>query len=208
MAPELSFECMRQPLRPDAYQHILQADAIELAALSGNEQFVRVTDLHEANPKDFCESLVSEHAHDSRRKASLILAEQGTDVTGRKRRRAGAENGACFPPKDPSGKRINQGYGGDLSFLPLLSPTVCKQSATFARYTEDQTAKWEVVFPLHEHRQAARLSANLQEHFKSLACCQLIGMSVTSTHRLAVAGICNSICSLANHICNLLYLQH
>ena len=138
---------MRQPLKPDAYQHILQADHLELAQLAaGKENLLVVTDLREANPKDFCENLVVDYAHDSGRKASLIVAEQGTDITGRKRRRARAENGASFPPKDPSGRRINQGYGGDLSFLPPQSPFVCKQSATFFRYTEDQTAKWEVTF--------------------------------------------------------------
>lgn len=143
MGQQLSFDNMRQPLKPDEYGRIFQADVLELA-ISDNHQYLRLIDLPDANPKDECEHLVSERVHDSHCTATLTLAiHQGAD-TSRKRRRTGGGDGAMFPPTDVLGKRINQGYGGDLSFSPAAWPIVCKQSAKFVRLTDDPSEVWEV----------------------------------------------------------------
>lgn len=144
---ELSFETMENPLKPEAYDHMFKATDLELARLSGSEHCLRCIDLHEANPKDECDRLVSEHTQDSRRTATLTLGiaqYQPADGGTRKRRRTGAELGTWFPSADRSGKRINQGYGDDLSFLPASFPVVCKQSTKFMRFTDDMSASWEV----------------------------------------------------------------
>lgn len=138
---ELSFETVRRPLAPEAYEQIF--DDIELASLSVDTDCFGRIDLHEANPKDECERLVYEHDQDSRRTAILTLGtsydnqpaenseNQPAENTSRKRRRTGAaaEDGTVFPTyvytADGSGKRVNQGYGGDLSFLPAHFPLVC-----------------------------------------------------------------------------------
>ena len=143
MGQQLSFDSMRQPLKSEEYGRIFQVDALGLA-LSDNHHYLRLIDLPDANPKDECEYLVSERAHDSECTATLTLAvHQGAD-TSRKRRRTGGGNVALFPPTDGSGKRINQGYGGDLSFSPAAWPIVCKQSAKFVRLTDDLSERWEV----------------------------------------------------------------
>lgn len=146
MGQQLSFDSMRQSLKPEEYARILQTDAVELA-LSENYKYLRLTDLADANPKDECDHLISERAEDSGRTATLTLAErQSAGGTTRKRRRTCEAGGAVFPPTDVSGKRINQGYGGDYSFLPALWPVICKQSAKFS--TDESSGKWEVSLRL------------------------------------------------------------
>ena len=154
---------MQHPLPPKGYEHILQADDIEKAWLV-DQDYVKLIDLREANPKDECDRLISQHRHDSRRLATLTLGTidpQRVDDTTRKRRRTGAASSILFPTTDPtdtSGKRINQGYGGDLSFPTACKqdpPTVCKQSAKFIGFTDDLSGKWEVS-SLTCHQQVAR----------------------------------------------------
>lgn len=141
---KLSYAVMRQPLKPEEYGRIFQTDASELE-LSDNDKYIRQIDLPDVNPKDECEHLVFEHEHDSYCTATLTLAGDQSAVTSRKRRRTGGGEGAMFPPTDASGKRINQGYGGDLSFLPAAWPIVCKQSAKFVRFANDLAGRWEVT---------------------------------------------------------------
>ena len=140
---KLSYGVMRKPLTPEEYGRIFQTDASELA-LSDNDKYVRQIDLPDANPKDECEHLLSEREHDSYCTATLTLAGDQSAVTSRKRRRTGGGEGAMFPPTDGSGKRINQGYGGDLQFSPTAWPIVCKQSAKFV-LTDDLAGRWEVT---------------------------------------------------------------
>lgn len=144
---QLSFHTMRQPLKPEEYVRIFQTDAIELA-LSENQKYIRLIDIADANPTDECDHLVSERAHDSACTAALTLCtQQSIGETGRKRRRTSGADSALFPSVDPSGKRINQGYGGDLSFLPASQPIICKQSAKFVRLADGSSGNWEVCLP-------------------------------------------------------------
>lgn len=134
---------MRHPLKPEEYVRIFQTDAIELA-LSENQKYVRLIDIADANPKDECDHLVSERAHDSACTATLTLCtQQSTGEIGRKRRCTSGPDRMLFPSTD-AGKRINQGYGGDLSFLPARQPIICKRTTKFVGLTEDSSRKWEV----------------------------------------------------------------
>lgn len=144
MGHQLSFDTMRQPLKPEEYFRIFQMDAIELA-LSENHSYIRLVDPSEASPMAECDHLMCERAHNSACTATLTLStHHSVDALVRKRRRTSGADSVLFPSVDESGKRINQGYGGDLSFLPAPQPIICKQSAKFVKITDDSSGKWEV----------------------------------------------------------------
>ncbi len=146
---DLTVENLRHPASPDLYSHVFQADDLELCRLAGPGMLLRVVESDDISPKSEVEELSSDYALDPRRTASIcIVRNQPNHGSSKKRRRAGGpEHGLQFP-RDEAGTKINQGYGGDLSFLPTQDPVVCKQSCKFTCFQPDaagqRSSGWEV----------------------------------------------------------------
>lgn len=138
---------LRTALEPGQYHHLLQADYLELARLAGPDKLLRTLDVDNATQKGECDYMLSAQAVDPRCTAiiSIVLETWGQDGS-KKRRRAIPESTAHFPTLNQQGKKINQGPGGDFSFLPARHPLVCKQSCKYTLLGHDGewSAKREV----------------------------------------------------------------
>ena len=150
-APAFALNChmLQRPLTVHQYSHILQADNLDLAGLSGSDDLLRVLAWDESSPKDECAHLYS---GDPRGTASLSVVQHSGDKSTRTKR----SRGPHFPSLDQEGKKkVNQGYGGDLSFQPADQPVICKQSCRFTLL--DAENDW---FSKREVRQSCSLIAS------------------------------------------------
>ena len=129
----LNHQVLRNALEADQYAYLLRADDLQLeleVAHSGD--LLRVLDVREASQKAECEHILNAHTSDPQCTAVIVLARDLTGhINGTKRRRVSSGPGVQFPTTDPEGKKINQGPGGDLSFLPADHPLICKQSCKY-----------------------------------------------------------------------------
>ena len=65
-------------------------------------------------------------------RAIIAIAREDAGQGGsNKRRRTSAQFGGRFPTTDRTGRKINQGPGGDLSYLPAGLPLISKQSCKY-----------------------------------------------------------------------------
>ncbi|KAA6429036.1 MAG: retinoic acid inducible I [Trebouxia sp. A1-2] len=139
-APVLTLErqSLRSALDPGQYHHLFQADYLELARLADPDIFLRTLDVDDATQKGECEHILSAQAVDPRCTAviSIVLECRGQDGS-KKRRRMLSELTAHFPTQNQQGRKINQGPGGDLSFLPATHPLICKQSCKYTLLGHD-----------------------------------------------------------------------
>lgn len=63
-AQTINHQRLRNPLDACQYEHLLQADDIELAMLAESDNFLRLLDMSEATQKGECEQLSCAHAID------------------------------------------------------------------------------------------------------------------------------------------------
>ena len=144
----LNHHNLRNSRDPDQYAHVLRADDLELAALADSDELLRVLDVRDASQKAECEHIVHAHASDPQCTAIIAVFRDLTGhVGGTKRRRVSSGPGVYFPTHDQAGKKkINQGPGGDLSFLPAAHPLICKQSCKYIALCQegDWSSKREV----------------------------------------------------------------
>ena len=134
----LDHQSLRSALDPGQYHHLFQADYLELAVLAGSDSLLRILEEDYATQKGECEHLLSAQALDLRCTAIISLVPEGRRQDGsKKRRRPLSESTAHFPTHNQQGKKINQGPGGDLSFLPATHPLICKQSCKYTLLSHD-----------------------------------------------------------------------
>ena len=176
----LDHHSLRTALDPGQYHHLLQADYLELAALAGSESLLRVVDKDKATQKGECEHVLSAQAADPRCTAIVSIVPEHHGQNGnKKRQRTISTSTACFPTHDQRGKKINQGPGGDLSFLPAAHPLICKQSCKYTLLGHD--GEWST-----------------KREVRQLQCCLCLGLSYVSWHQQLAL---QSDCLQANHHC-------
>ena len=134
----LDRQSLRTALDPGQYHHLFQADYLELAGLAGSDSLLRILEEDNATQKGECVHLLSAQALDPRCSAviSIVPESRGQDGS-KKRRRTLSESTAHFPTHNQQGKKINQGPGSDLSFLPTTHPLICKQSCKYTILSHD-----------------------------------------------------------------------
>lgn len=134
----LDRQSLRSALDPGQYHELFQADDLLLAMLAVSESSLRILDADNATQKGECVYLLSAQALDPRCTAILSIVPECRGQDGSKnRRRTLSESTAHFPTHNQQGKKINQGPGGDLSFLPATHPLICKQSCKYTLLSHD-----------------------------------------------------------------------
>ncbi|KAL0044320.1 hypothetical protein WJX82_011427 [Trebouxia sp. C0006] len=134
----LDRQSLRSALDPGQYHELFQADDLLLAMLAVSESSLRILDADNATQKGECEYLLSAQALDPRCTAIISIVPECRGQDGSKnRRRTLSESTAHFPTHNQQGKMINQGPGGDLSFLPATHPLICKQSCKYTLLSHD-----------------------------------------------------------------------
>ncbi len=174
----LDHHSLRTALDPGQYHHVLQADYLELAALAGPEKLLRVADEDQAThfaQKSECERVLRAQAADPRCTAIVSIVPEHHDQNGNKKR----QRTAYFPTHDQQGKKINQGPGGDLSFLPAVHPLICKQTCKYTLLLRD--GDWST-----------------KREVRQLQFCLCLGLSCVLWHQQLAQ---QSDCLQANHHC-------
>ncbi len=134
----LDRQTLRSALDPGQYHNLFQADDLELAMLAVSDSLLRIIDVDNGSQKGECEHLLSAQTLDPRCTAIISIVPECHGQDGsKKRRRTLSESSAYFPTHNQQGKKINQGPGGDLSFLPATQPLICKQSCKYTLLSHD-----------------------------------------------------------------------
>lgn len=131
-ALSLNHQVLRSAIGPEQYAYLLRADDLELAVLAGSDDFLRVRDVRDARQKAECGHILDAQISDPQCTAIIAVVRELTGrIGGTKRPRPSPGPVVHFPKTDQAGKKINQGPGGDLSFLPAAHPVICKQSCKY-----------------------------------------------------------------------------
>ena len=130
-AAQFDFDYDRS-LDPDQYRRLLNANACSNVNLANNER-IRFVDTKDVSAVEQCNTVLTQWLSDRRTRGIISYPNPKSEQRACKRKRV-AQN-ITFPTHvlRPNGskRRVNQGKGGDLNFLPSPSPVISKQSCGF-----------------------------------------------------------------------------